>query len=152
MITGCGGNETTCSRMSISGRTRSMNGTRMFRPGMSVLWYRPRRSTTPALACGMMRIERTMHHEHEDERSTSGDHDDQPMTVGIEALGGHAVGSSSSGRDDGGGAVDAAHDDAIAVAAARAAAVLGEARGPGVAVGELDLPGRRRRRSTARGR
>ena len=38
VITGCGGNETTCSRMSISGRTRSMNGTRMFSPGMRVLW------------------------------------------------------------------------------------------------------------------
>ena len=48
VITGCGGKETTCSRMSTSGRTRSMNGTRMLRPGESVLWYLPSRSTTPA--------------------------------------------------------------------------------------------------------
>ena len=50
VITGCGGKDTTCSRMSMSGRTRSMNGMRMFSPGSSVLWYLPSRSTTPAVA------------------------------------------------------------------------------------------------------
>jgi hypothetical protein len=57
-MTGCGGNETTCSRMSMSGRTLSMNGTSRLRPGSSVLWYLPRRSTTPALAWGMIRMDR----------------------------------------------------------------------------------------------
>ena len=37
-----------------------MNGTRMLRPGERVLWYRPSRSTTPAVACGMMRIARAI--------------------------------------------------------------------------------------------
>ena len=32
-MTGCGGNDTTCSRRSISGRSLSTNGTRMVRPG-----------------------------------------------------------------------------------------------------------------------
>ena len=36
VITGCGGNETTCSRRSISGRSRSTNGTTSARPGVSV--------------------------------------------------------------------------------------------------------------------
>jgi hypothetical protein len=36
VITGCGGNETTCSRRSISGFTRSMNGTIRVSPGSSV--------------------------------------------------------------------------------------------------------------------
>ena len=34
VITGCGGNETTCSRRSISGRSRSTNGTTIVRPGV----------------------------------------------------------------------------------------------------------------------
>src|SRR3954470_13037881 len=34
VITGCGGNETTCSRRSRSGRTASTNGTTMGRPGV----------------------------------------------------------------------------------------------------------------------
>ena len=34
VITGCGGNDTTCSRRSISGRSRSMNGTTSARPGV----------------------------------------------------------------------------------------------------------------------
>ena len=33
VITGCGGNETTCSRRSISGRSRSTNGTSDREPG-----------------------------------------------------------------------------------------------------------------------
>ncbi len=36
VITGWGGNETTCSRKSISGFTRSMNGTMIVSPGVSV--------------------------------------------------------------------------------------------------------------------
>jgi hypothetical protein len=36
VITGCGLNETTCSRRSISGRRRSMNGTTIVSPGDSV--------------------------------------------------------------------------------------------------------------------
>jgi hypothetical protein len=36
VITGCGGKETTCSRMSISGRSRSMNGITIVRPASSV--------------------------------------------------------------------------------------------------------------------
>jgi hypothetical protein len=36
VITGCGGNEMTCSRRSIVARTRSTNGTRMLSPGDSV--------------------------------------------------------------------------------------------------------------------
>jgi hypothetical protein len=38
VITGCGWNETTCSRRSISGRSRSMNGITMATPGLSVRW------------------------------------------------------------------------------------------------------------------
>src|SRR3954447_5226240 len=55
VITGCGGKETTCSRRSISGFTRSTNGTISASPGSSVRWKRPSRSTTPARACGTMR-------------------------------------------------------------------------------------------------
>src|SRR3954471_17009041 len=55
VITGCGGKETTCSRRSISGLTRSTNGTISARPGSSVRWKRPSRSTTPARACGTIR-------------------------------------------------------------------------------------------------
>src|SRR3954452_1743108 len=55
VITGCGGDETTCSRRSISGLTRSTNGTTSARPGSSVRWKRPRRSTTPARAWGTIR-------------------------------------------------------------------------------------------------
>jgi hypothetical protein len=36
VITGCGGNATTCSRRSISGLTRSMNGTISVSPASSV--------------------------------------------------------------------------------------------------------------------
>ena len=59
VITGCGGKETTCSRRSSSGSSRSTNGIRMVRPGLSVRWYLPSRSTTPARACGMIRTDRT---------------------------------------------------------------------------------------------
>jgi hypothetical protein len=38
VITGCGGNDTTCSRRSISGRTRSTNGTISASPASSVRW------------------------------------------------------------------------------------------------------------------
>ena len=38
VITGCGGKETTCSRRSIIGRSRSTNGTRIVSPGVSVRW------------------------------------------------------------------------------------------------------------------
>src|SRR3954466_593966 len=55
VMTGCGGKDTTCSRRSISGFTRSMNGTISASPGSSVRWKRPRRSTTPARAWGTMR-------------------------------------------------------------------------------------------------
>ena len=58
VITGCGSNETTCSRRSISGLSRSTNGITTCRPGVSVEWYRPTRSTTPARACGMTLIVR----------------------------------------------------------------------------------------------
>ncbi|CAM5434339.1 hypothetical protein STANM309S_06356 [Streptomyces tanashiensis] len=36
VITGCGGNGTTCSRRSIRLRIESMNGTTMFSPALSV--------------------------------------------------------------------------------------------------------------------
>ena len=36
VITGCGWNETTCSRRSIISRTRSTNGTTIVSPGLSV--------------------------------------------------------------------------------------------------------------------
>jgi hypothetical protein len=36
VITGWGGKDTTCSRRSSSGRTRSMNGTTIVMPGVSV--------------------------------------------------------------------------------------------------------------------
>src|SRR6201999_693545 len=55
VITGWGGNETTCSRRSINGFTRSMNGMISVKPGSSVREKRPRRSTTPARACGTIR-------------------------------------------------------------------------------------------------
>src|SRR6266540_4826772 len=58
VMTGCGANETTCSRRSILSRMRSTNGTTSVSPGVSVRLYRPRRSTTPARACGMMRTVR----------------------------------------------------------------------------------------------
>src|SRR4051812_8819480 len=58
VITGCGGKETTCSRRSISGRTRSTNGITTASPGSSVLLNRPSRSTTAARACGMIRMVR----------------------------------------------------------------------------------------------
>ena len=58
VITGCGGNVTTCSRKSMRGRTRSMNGMTIVSPGSSVRLYRPNRSTTPARACGMTRTVR----------------------------------------------------------------------------------------------
>ena len=38
VITGWGGNETTCSRRSIRSRMRSMNGTRNASPGVRVRW------------------------------------------------------------------------------------------------------------------
>src|SRR5919204_2722689 len=56
VITGCGLKETTCSRRSIRGRRRSMNGTTIASPGVSVRWKRPSRSTMPAFACGTIRI------------------------------------------------------------------------------------------------
>ncbi len=43
MITGCGGNDTTCSRRSISGRSRSTNGTRIVSPAFE----RPRVAAEP---------------------------------------------------------------------------------------------------------
>src|SRR3954454_3710306 len=52
VITGCGGKETTCSRMSITYRTRSTNGVTTLRPGCSVARYLPNRSTIPARAWG----------------------------------------------------------------------------------------------------
>src|SRR5215212_3320502 len=55
VITGCGGKDTTCSRRSIRGLTRSTKGTISASPGSSVRWKRPRRSTTPARACGTIR-------------------------------------------------------------------------------------------------
>src|SRR5690606_11507159 len=55
VMTGCGGNDTTCSRRSTDARTRSMNGTSRCSPGSSVREYRPRRSTMIATACGTMR-------------------------------------------------------------------------------------------------
>ena len=58
VITGWGGKLTTCSRRSMSGRSRSTNGVTMFSPAFSVRWYRPNRSTIPAVACGMIRTDR----------------------------------------------------------------------------------------------
>ncbi len=52
VMTGCGGKLTTCSRRSISGRSRSMNGIIMLRPACSVRWYRPKRSTIPPAPAG----------------------------------------------------------------------------------------------------
>ena len=51
VITGCGGNERTCSRRSIRARILSMNGTRNTSPGSSTALNRPSRSTTAA--CGL---------------------------------------------------------------------------------------------------
>ena len=59
VMTGCGGKLTTCSRRSMSGRSRSMNGTTTLSPACSVRWYRPNRSTMPARACGTIRTDRT---------------------------------------------------------------------------------------------
>src|SRR6185503_14625735 len=58
VITGCGGKLTTCSRMSTLARTASTNGTRKFRPGVSVRWYLPSRSTTYMRCCGTTRTDR----------------------------------------------------------------------------------------------
>src|SRR5262245_46334765 len=58
VITGRGSKDTTCSRRSMSGRSRSMNGMRRCSPGSSVRLERPSRSTMPARACGMIRIVR----------------------------------------------------------------------------------------------
>src|SRR5712691_8249424 len=57
VVTGCGGKLTTCSRRSMSGSSRSTNGVTMFSPACRVRWYRPNRSTIPALACGTMRTD-----------------------------------------------------------------------------------------------
>ena len=38
VITGCGGNDTTCSRRSMSGRSRSTYGTSSDSPAFSVRW------------------------------------------------------------------------------------------------------------------
>src|SRR6266568_4600049 len=58
VMTGCGGKLTTCSRRSRSGSSRSTNGVTMFSPACRVRWYRPNRSTMPALAWGTMRTDR----------------------------------------------------------------------------------------------
>src|SRR3954453_5393399 len=55
VMTGCGGNDTTCSRRSIMYRTRSTNGTTTLRPAGRLALYFPNRSTIPARACGTMR-------------------------------------------------------------------------------------------------
>src|SRR3954453_18690667 len=55
VITGCGGNDTTCSRRSISGFTRAPKGTISVSPGSGVREWRPSRSTIPARACGTIR-------------------------------------------------------------------------------------------------
>src|SRR5688500_3112641 len=44
--------------MSTLERTASRNGTRKFRPGVSVRWYLPSRSTTYMRCCGTTRTER----------------------------------------------------------------------------------------------
>src|SRR5271168_2682337 len=71
VMTGCGGKLTTCSRRSMSGRSRSTNGVTTFRPACSVRWYRPNRSTIPAVACGMMRTDRAMTSTMRTTRTTS---------------------------------------------------------------------------------
>src|SRR5947209_6028271 len=58
VITGCGGNDTTCSRRSTVARGRSTNGMRKCRPGSSVREYRPSRSTITELACDTTRTAR----------------------------------------------------------------------------------------------
>src|ERR1700744_2014232 len=58
VMTGCGGKLTTCSRRSMRGRRRSMNGITRFSPACSVRWYLPNRSTMPARACGTIRTAR----------------------------------------------------------------------------------------------
>ncbi len=52
VITGCGGNDTTCSRRSTFARTLSRKGTRKFNPGDATVRNRPSRSTTADWACG----------------------------------------------------------------------------------------------------
>ncbi len=58
VITGCGGNETTCSRRSIRALIRSRNGTSQTSPALGALLNRPSRSMTAACACGMTFTER----------------------------------------------------------------------------------------------
>ena len=65
VITGWPSKATTCSRRSISGLTRSTNGTMKFIPGSSVLRYRPNRSTFRARACGTIRTVLPTTSEHE---------------------------------------------------------------------------------------
>src|SRR4051812_40691325 len=55
VMTGCGGNDTTCSRRSTLARGRSTNGTRKGRPGSGGGGERPSRSMITALAWGTTR-------------------------------------------------------------------------------------------------
>src|SRR5487761_2208198 len=59
VITGCGGKETTFSRRSTSGLTRSIPGIIKFSPGTRVRWYLPSLSTIPARAWGIILIAET---------------------------------------------------------------------------------------------
>ncbi len=52
VMTGCGGNDTTCSRRSTRARTLSRNGTRKFSPGPATVRNRPSLSMTADCACG----------------------------------------------------------------------------------------------------
>src|ERR671913_229096 len=55
VITPCGGNGTTFSRMSMLYRTLSSTGTTRCGPGSSVRWNLPSRSTSPTRCCRMTR-------------------------------------------------------------------------------------------------
>src|SRR3954447_1014677 len=124
VITGWGGNETTCSRRSIRGLTRSTNGTMSARPGSSVRWKRPRRSTTPARACGTIRI------------PDAAMNSTNTITT-IRAMTPPVTGNSSFGNERR-GALDL--DDLHALAGLEDAAVLVGARGPVLPL-ELDDAG-----------
>ena len=73
VITGCGGKDTTCSRRSISGRSRSTNGTRMVRPGGqgAAVPAEPLDDAGPGLRHDPHRLgQRDEHQQHDARRAT----------------------------------------------------------------------------------
>src|SRR3954451_21361016 len=129
VMTGWGGKETTCSRRSISGFMRSTNGTISASPGSSVRWKRPRRSTTPARACGTIRTPAA---------ATKNTKKNSTIRAMMPALTG-----TSSFSDERGGALDL--DDVHAAAGLEDLAVAERAGAPVLAL-ELDDPAVLRRR------